>query len=66
MQIDWWALALLFYVLIGLGFTIQGIVKLAPLVRRGWERLREGHEQAEAHGDGDGRKRWRRQPAPQH
>jgi hypothetical protein len=65
-SVNWWAFALLMYLLCGFGFTIQGIQKLGPLLKQGWERLSRGHEKVQSRGDGVARRGWREEPSHQH
>ncbi len=44
LSVDWWAVALLFYLLCGFGFTIQGVLKLPVLFKK----YRRVHEDAES------------------
>jgi hypothetical protein len=65
-SVNWWALALVFYILCGLGFTIQGIQRLWFYLWHRWERMRRDHAEVGARDRQPSPAGWRHEPSHQH
>jgi hypothetical protein len=65
-SVNWWAVALLFYLLCGLGFTILGIQRLYPLIQRLWARMLSHRERVAGESADAEHRGWREEPRHQH